>query len=194
MFRAIIHVHNHITLTGRDYAIQLKGKKAVVLVAELYQELEVWYPYYRLKEEGAEVMLVGTSFSPDVVNSKVGYPAAIDRRADEVSANDCDVVVVPGGYAPDYLCRCEKVTGFVKDMNDRGKLIAAICHAGWVLVSADLLRGKRGTSFSAIRDDMVNAGLAWVDEEVVVDGNLITSRKPDDLPAFMKAIIGKLAR
>jgi len=172
--------------------MQLKGKKAVVLVADMYQELEVWYPYYRLKEEGAEVLLVGTSFSPDVVNSKVGYPAVIDRRAGEIKADDCDVVVVPGGYAPDHLRRCENVIGFVRDMNDRGKLIAAICHAGWVLVSANVLRGKRGTSFSAIKEDMVNAGLIWVDEEVVVDANLITSRKPEDLPAFMRAIIQKL--
>jgi len=174
--------------------MRLREKKVAVLVAEMYQELEVWYPYYRLKEEGAEVLLVGPGFGPEVVNSKVGYPATIEKKADEILADGFDAVIVPGGYAPDILRRCDKVVGFVKEMNDRGKLIGAICHAGWVLVSADVVRGKRGTSFFAIKDDMVNAGLNWVDEEVVVDGNLVTSRMPDDLPAFMREIIKKLAQ
>jgi protease I len=177
---------------GRRGKMLLKGKKVVVLAGEMYEDLELWYPYYRLKEEGAEVLLMGTSSSPEVVKSKHGYPAKIDKRGGELKADDFDAVVVPGGYGPDHLRRCKKVVGFVKDMNDKGKLLAAICHAGWVLISAGVLRGKKGTSFYAIKDDMVNAGLEWVDEEVVVDSNLITSRKPADLPAFMREIIAKL--
>lgn len=170
----------------------LKGKKVAILAGELYEDLELWYPYYRLKEEGAEPVLVGTGASPDVVHSKHGYPAAIDKRSKQVKADDFDGVIVPGGYGPDHLRRCPKVVELVKDLNAQGKLVAAICHAGWVLISADVLRGKKGTSFFAIRDDMVNAGLEWVDREVVVDGNLVTSRTPADLPAFMKEVIKAL--
>lgn len=166
----------------------MKGKKAAVLAGEMYEDIELWYPYYRLKEAGADVLLIGTSSSPDAVYSKHGYPAKIDKRSNEISAQDYDLVVVPGGYGPDHLRRCKKTVEFVKEMDRQAKLIAAICHAGWVLISADILRGKRGTSFYSIKDDMVNAGLKWVDEEVVVDGNLITSRSPDDLPAFLREV------
>ena len=172
--------------------MQLNGKKVAVLAADDYEDLEVWYPYYRMKEAGAEVKVVGTSQSTDVVQSKHGYPVKIDLRADKVNPDEFDAVIVPGGWAPDRLRRCEATLNFVKTLSKQGKVIAAICHGGWVLVSANVLKGKRATSFSAIKDDMMNAGANWVDEEVVVDGNLITSRTPADIPAFSREIIRAL--
>ena len=168
-----------------------QGKKVAVLLADLYQELEFWYPYYRLKEAGCEVVAVGPE-AGKVYKSKNGYPAKADRAASEVSADELDAVVIPGGYAPDLMRRDEHMVRFVREMHERGKVVAAICHAGWVLVSADVLRGKRATSFFSIRDDVRNAGAEWVDEPVVRDGNLITSRVPDDLPAFCRTILEAL--
>ncbi len=173
--------------------MRLQGKKIAIMAGKLYEDLELWYPYHRLKEEGAEVVLVGVAGGPDSVDSKHGYPAPVDKGADEVKADDFDAIIVPGGYSPDHLRRCPAAVNFVKAANEKGKIMAAICHAGWLLASADAVRGKKGTSFYSIKDDMIHAGLEWVDEEVVVDGNLITSRYPPDLPAFMKAIIDKLA-
>ncbi len=171
----------------------VEGKRVAVLVADLYQELEFWYPYYRLKEAGCEVVAVGPEAGDGkVYKSKNGYPAKADRAASEVSADEFDAVVIPGGYAPDLMRRDEHMVRFVREMHERGKVVAAICHAGWVLVSADVLRGKRATSFFSIRDDVRNAGAEWVDEPVVRDGNLITSRVPDDLPAFCRAILEAL--
>ena len=172
--------------------MKLSGKKVAVLAADDYEDLELWYPYYRMKEAGAEVKVVGTSQSADVVQSKHGYPVQVDLRADKVNPNEFDAVIVPGGWAPDRLRRCEATLNLVKVLFEQGKVIAAICHGGWVLVSANVLKGKRATSFSAIKDDMTNAGVNWIDQEVVVDGNLITSRTPADIPAFSRAIIGAL--
>ncbi len=171
----------------------LAGKTIAVLGGPLYEDLELWYPYYRLQEAGAEVKIVGMQNGPDVVESKHGYPAKVDLPAGVANPDDFDGVIVPGGYSPDHLRRCAKVVGLVKALNDQGKLVAAICHGGWVPISADVLRGKRATSFVAIKDDMENAGVKWSDEEVVVDGNLVTSRTPADLPAFMREIVKKLS-
>lgn len=169
----------------------LQGKRVAILVEDLYQDQEVWYPYYRLKEAGAEVVVIGTG-SKKEYKGKYGYPIIPDTVAEQVSAADVDAVIVPGGYAPDLLRRSPAVIRLVKEANQQGKVIGAICHAGWVLCSADVLRGKTVTCFSAIKDDVVNAGAAYVDREVVHDGNLITSRKPDDLPAFLRTIIQAL--
>lgn len=167
--------------------MQLQGQRVAVLVEQLYQELEVWYPYYRFKEAGAAVFLVGPE--KDVVYpSKVGYPARSEMGIADVSVDAFDAVVIPGGYAPDYLRRHEAMVAFVRDMVSAGKVVGAICHAGWMLVSADVVRDKRVTSFFAIKDDLIHAGATWVDEEVVQDGNIVTSRKPDDLPAFCRVI------
>lgn len=166
-------------------------KKIAILVEDLYQELEVWYPALRFREAGHEVVLVGTGTKTEY-KSKVGYPAKVDTDIGKIKVSDFDAVIIPGGYAPDILRRYPKINEFVKDMDRAGKIIGAICHAGWVLVSAGILKGRKGTSFFAIKDDMTAAGMNWVDEEVVVDKNLITSRKPDDLPAFCKAILKKL--
>jgi len=150
----------------------------------------VWYPYFRLQEEGATVLVVGTNKKD--YKSKHGYPITANVTADKVSAKQFDALVVPGGYAPDILRRYPDVLRLVREMHQQGKLIAAICHAGWVLCSADVVRGKTATCFFAIKDDMINAGAKYVDREVVRDGNLITSRKPEDLPAFLRTLIAAL--
>ncbi|HHS98417.1 MAG TPA: type 1 glutamine amidotransferase [Chloroflexi bacterium] len=171
--------------------MRLTGKRIAVLAENNYQDLELWYPLLRLREEGAEVKVVGSG-SADTYTSKHGYPVQVDVSADEVSADDFDGVVIPGGYAPDLLRRYPAVLELVRTLFEQGKVVAAICHAGWVLISAGVLKGRRVTSFFAIKDDLVNAGAEWVDQEVVRDGNLITSRMPSDLPAFCRAIIETL--
>lgn len=161
--------------------------KIAVLVEDNYQVLEVWYPYLRLREEGIETVFVGTGKRQ--YKSKEGYPAEEEIPITEVKPADFDGVIIPGGYAPDILRRNERVNNFVRDLDKEHRLVAAICHAGWVLVSADILRGRKATCFFAIKDDIVNAGAEYLDKEVVVDGNLITSRNPFDLPAFCREII-----
>lgn len=167
--------------------------KAAILVEDHYQILEVWYPYLRLREEGIETVLVGTGEKREY-KSKEGYPALEELPIQKARVSDFDCVVIPGGYAPDILRRYEEVNKFVKEMNDKGKIVAAICHAGWVLASAGILKGRKATCFSAIKDDLTNAGAAFIDKEVVVDGNLVTSRNPYDLPAFCREIIKKLKK
>jgi protease I len=171
--------------------MRLSGRRVAILAENNYQELELWYPLLRLREEGAEVKVIGTGSAPSY-SSKHGYPVTVDAAASEVSADDFDAVVVPGGYAPDLLRRYEAVLGLVRNAFEQGKVVAAICHAGWVLASAGVVRNRRVTSVSAIKDDLANAGAEWVDQEVVQDGNLITSRVPSDLPAFCRTIIAAL--
>lgn len=165
--------------------------KVAILVEDQYQVLEVWYPWLRLREENIEVSLIGSG-TKDSYGSKEGYPAQVDHSIHQVVASEFDAVVIPGGFAPDFMRREPKMAEFVRKMYDDGKVVAAICHGGWMLVSADILKGKRATSFFAIKDDLIAAGADWVDEECVVDGNLITSRKPEDLTAFTVAIIQQL--
>jgi protease I len=173
--------------------MSLKGKRVAILAENMYQEMELWVPYYRLKEEGAEVKVVGAGGAKSY-HSKTGYPVNVDVQADQVSAVEFDAVIVPGGYAPDMMRRHESMVKLVREASQQGKVVAAICHAGWMLASAGILKGKKATSFFAIKDDLVNAGGQWVDEEVVVDGNLITSRKPDDIPVFCRAIVKSLSK
>ncbi len=172
--------------------MELKGRKIIILVETFYNEFEFWYPYYRLKEAGAQVTVVGSG-SAEVYKSKAGIPVTVDTTADKIAIADYDGVVIPGGYAPDHMRRYPAMVGLVRDIAEAGKLVAAICHAGWMLVSADIIRGRTVTSYFSIKDDLVNAGGNWVDKEAVVDGSLVTSRTPDDLPAFMRAVIGVLA-
>jgi len=169
----------------------LKGKRIAILAEDLYQELELWYPLLRFRGAGAEVVVVGSGRSK-VHTSKYGYPVEVDKSAQEVTAEQFDAVVVPGGYAPDHMRRYPAMVNLVKDMALKGKVVAAICHGGWMLASARVIKGKTVTSFFAIRDDLENAGANFVDLEVAVDGNIITSRKPEDLPAFCRAIIAAL--
>jgi protease I len=169
----------------------LPGRKVAILVENLYEDLEFWYPYYRLKEEGADVTIVGTGSGP-LYTGKHGLEARPDITADKADPRAFDAVVIPGGFAPDYMRRSPALLKFVRDMHAQGKVVAAICHAGWVLVSAGLAKGLRMTCFSSIKEDVINAGANYVDQAVVRDGNVITSRFPADLPAFCKEIVAAL--
>jgi protease I len=172
--------------------MKLKGKRIVILVEQLYQEMEVWYPYYRMKEEGAEVVVAGPAVG--TYPSKMGYPVKAGVAAADLSLEEFDAIVIPGGYAPDHMRRHKAMVDLVRAAAVEGKIVAAICHAGWMLASANVVKGRKITGFFAIKDDLVHAGGSYVDEEVVVDGNIITSRKPDDLPAFCRAIIEALVK
>jgi protease I len=173
--------------------MELNGKRIAVLAEDTYQELELWYPVLRLQEAGAKVTVVGQA-KGKIHTSKHGYEVKADIGADEAKPSDFDAIVIPGGYAPDIMRRNRAMVTLVKDAYSQGKVVAAICHAGWMLASANIIKGKRLTSFFSIKDDMVNAGANWVDEPVVVDGNLITSRMPQDLPSFCKEIISVLSK
>jgi len=170
--------------------MDLRNAVFAVLVEQDYQDLEVWYPVYRLRETGAEVLLVGTG-SAEVYTSKHGHiPAKVDRTADQVKESELTGLIIPGGWAPERLRQSSSVRNLVRDMFRKDKPVACICHGGWVLASAEVVKGRHLTSFPGIKDDLINAGAKWEDAEVVVDGNLITSRRPDDLPAFMREFIG----
>jgi protease I len=163
-------------------------KKIAILVEDKYQVLEVWYPYLRLREEHFLTVLVGSG-TKNTYFSKEGYPAREDISIKKARINDFSGIIIPGGYAPDLLRRHTQVNAFVRSMYEKGNLVAAICHGGWVLVSAGILKGRKATCFFAIKDDIVNAGADYSNREVVVDGNLITSRNPYDLPQFCTEII-----
>jgi protease I len=168
--------------------MDLKQARVAVLVEQQYQEMEVWYPIFRLREAGCKVTLIGPAANT-TYPSKLGYPAKSDKAAEDVAAKDFDALVIPGGFAPDFLRRSEAVMRLVRQIAEQGKPIAAICHGPWVLCSTTALRSKKATCFFAIKDDVINAGANYVDAEVVRDGNIITSRKPDDLPAFVVALM-----
>lgn len=168
------------------------AKTIGILVEQDYQDLEVWYPVLRLKEAGHKVVVIGTG--AESYESKHGYPVQTDTAASRVLASELDALVIPGGWAPDYLRRHESVVKLVREIYKAGKPTAAICHAGWLLVSAGILKGRTVTSFFAIRADVEAAGAKWVDREVQVDGNLITARKPDDLPAFCRELLRALEK
>jgi protease I len=173
--------------------MDLEGRRIAILVADQYQELEVWYPLLRFREDGAETLAVGAEVAQTYL-SKKGYPVVSDEAIADARAQDFDAVVIPGGWAPETLRQDERMLRFVRDMHDAGKVVGAICHAGWVLASAGLARGHRVTCYRAIKDDVIQAGGQYLDEEVVVDGKLITSRMPTDLPAFCREIKKALAR
>lgn len=162
--------------------------KIAVLVEDYYQVLEAWYPYLRLREEKIDTVFVGPARKKEY-QSKEGYPLQAELPIEQARADEFAGVIIPGGYAPDLLRREPRITAFVRKLFEQKKLVAAICHGGWVLVSAGILSGRKATAFSAIKDDLINAGADYVDKEVVVDANLITSRNPYDLPAFCGEII-----
>ena len=167
-----------------------RKQRVLVFVDQIYEDLELWYPKLRLIEAGMDVVVAG----PEKITyaGKNGYPCKADQTLDETHANDFDALVIPGGFAPDKLRRIPKVLDLVRDFDKAGKPIAMICHAGWVPISAKILKGRKVTGVSAIRDDLENAGATFLDQAVVVDKNLISSRTPADLPEFCKAILAAM--
>lgn len=170
----------------------MTNKTILLFTGPLYEDLELWYPKIRLDEAGAKTVIAGLTM--DQVHGKHGYPCTPDVTVDDLNAGDFDGLVIPGGFAPDKLRRSAKVLSLTREIFEAGKLVAFICHAGWVPISARIVTGKRGTSVNAIKDDLINAGMLWEDRSVVVDGNMITSRNPGDLPDFMRAVIEWLER
>ncbi len=170
----------------------VNGKRVAVLVEKFYEDLELWYPVLRLREAGCDVKIVGPK-AGETYASKHGYPAKADTTASEVKASDFDAIVIPGGYSPDHMRRHKAMVDLVTQAARQGKVLAAICHGPWMLCSAKCLKGRKVTGFFAIRDDVENAGGVWEDAAVVRDGNIVTSRTPDDLPDFMQGIFAALA-
>lgn len=173
--------------------MDISGKKIAIVLDEQYQELEVWYPYYRFIEAGANVELIASQAGKTYL-SKLGYPCVSTNSVDTVRGGEFDAVIIPGGWAPDFMRRDERMIRFIQQCVSAEIVLAAICHGGWMLCCTDVLRGRCATSFVAIKHDMINAGANWVDEQCVVDGNVITARQPDDLPAFCKAVIEAIAK
>ncbi|WP_113930648.1 type 1 glutamine amidotransferase domain-containing protein [Bacillus sp. P14.5] len=173
--------------------MKLKDKKVLQLVSDDFEDLELWYPVLRLKEEGATVHLAGEEKGHSY-KGKYGVPAVSDVSFKDVNPDDYDALLVPGGWSPDKLRRYEEVLSIVKKMNEQNKPIGQICHAGWVLISAKILDGKKVTSTPGIKDDMENAGATWVDEPSIIDGNLISSRRPPDLPDYLRDFISVMEK
>ena len=172
--------------------MKLQGKNVLQLVSNDFEDLELWYPVHRLREEGANVILAGEK-AEHVYVGKYGVPAKSDISFEDVEIESFDALLVPGGWSPDLLRRFDSVKEFVRHMDHHKLPIGQICHAGWVLISADVLKGVNVTSTPGIKDDMENAGAIWHDEPVVVDGHIISSRRPPDLPDYMRAFIDVLA-
>ena len=168
----------------------LTGRTVLFFAGPLYEDLELWYPKIRLEEEGARTVVAGTG--EKTYQGKRGYPLTVDTSVDEISSGRFDGLVIPGGYAPDIMRRSQPLLDLTRRIFEAGKPVAFICHAGWVPISAKIVRGRKVTSVGAIRDDLENAGALWEDSPVVVDGNLISSRTPADLPDFMRALIKAL--
>lgn len=171
----------------------LDGKKILMFVDDIYEDLELWYPKLRLIEQGAVVVVAGPEENK-IYKGKNGYPCKSDVSYNDLTAKDFHALVIPGGFAPDKLRRDKKVLQLTKDIFTSGKLVAHICHAGWIPISAGIMKGFNCTSTPGIKDDLVNAGAKWFDEPVITDRNMISSRRPDDLPQFCKAIIHYLTR
>lgn len=163
-------------------------KTILALIDDVYEDLELWYPKIRLEEEGWTVVVAGPE-KGRVYEGKNGYPCRADAAISDVDSREFDALLLAGGFAPDKLRRDPKVLQLTREFERDGKCIAHICHAGWICISANILRGRRATSTVGIRDDMANAGAVWVDEPVVVDRNQISSRTPRDLAVFAKAMV-----
>ncbi len=170
----------------------LQGKRILMFVGEIYEDLEVWYPKLRLIEAGAEVVLAGPEAGVTYAG-KHGYPCVSDAAIRDVKASDFAGLIVPGGFMPDKLRRDPQVLDIVRAFHDSKKLIAAVCHGGWIPISAGVYRGVRVTGSPGIKDDLVNAGAIWEDAPVVIDRHFVSSRKPDDLPDFCRGILQVLA-
>ncbi len=178
----------NMTMTGSE----LSDKRVLIFAGPDYEDSELMYPLLRFKEAGAEVKVAG--LGEKTYQGKKGTTVDVDGSAEDFVVGYWDLVVIPGGWAPDKMRMNEAVLKIVRKAVESDNLVAAICHAGWVLVSADVVQGKKVTSYRAIKDDMVNAGATWVDAEVVVDGNLVTSRTPADLPAFCRTLVSLMTQ
>ena len=166
----------------------MEFKQALIFVEDFYEDMEFWYPYYRLQEEGYKVSIVapqkGTTYT-----SKHGYPVVSDAVPGEIDIDSISIIIVPGGYAPDKLRRYPEILDLLQKANSKGITIGTICHAVWVPISAGITKGKTMTCVSAIKDDLINSGAKYVDEALVVDDNIVSSRTPDDLPEFVVGLI-----
>jgi protease I len=171
----------------------MPAKRVAILVENFYEDMELQYPWYRLREEGWQVDLIGSAKGV-TYKGKHGYPCQSELASKDCQAGDYDLILIPGGYSPDHMRRCQATLDFVKAADRAGKWIAAICHGPWMMASCCDLKGRRLTSFMSIQDDLTNAGATWVDAEVVVDAHLITSRTPQDLIPFTQAMIQALRR
>jgi protease I len=172
--------------------MRLRGKRVAYLVEEGFEDLEFWVPLMRLQEEGADVVIVGTGRQP-TFRGKHCLQATPHTTADRVRAADFDAVVIPGGWAPDKLRRVDAVKQLVREAYEQGKIIGAICHAGWVPISAGIVRGHRATGSSAIKDDLENAGATWVDAPAFRDGNIVWGRVVEDIPHFCRELVTAIA-
>ncbi|TWU56066.1 type 1 glutamine amidotransferase domain-containing protein [Rubripirellula reticaptiva] len=175
-----------------DSKLPLAGQNVLILVGEIYEDLELWYPKLRLEEAGVATVVAGPKAAAHY-NGKHGYPCTSDAAIDDMIADDFDALVVPGGFMPDKLRRDPVVLNLVRAFDVAKKPIAAICHGGWIPISAGVYKGVRVTGSPGIKDDLVNAGAVYEDAEVVVDGHHVTSRRPDDLPAFCRELIGLMS-
>ena len=167
--------------------MKLKGKKIAIFIEDIFEDLEYWYPYYRMKEEGAEVTVIGTG--KESYKGKNGLSAHEDVSIDKSTPDEYDGLIIPGGYSPDKMRRIKRMVDFVREVHASDKPVASICHGPWMLASAEIIQGVKITGSLGIKDDLVHAGGIWVDAEVIQDRNIITSRKPDDLPAFCREFI-----
>jgi protease I len=172
--------------------MKLKEKRIAYLVEEGFEDLEFWVPLMRLREEGARITVVSTGRATYFVG-KHCLEAKVDANAEDYTPDDFDAIIVPGGWAPDKLRRYQSVLNLVRGIYEQGKIVASICHAGWVLISAGIVRGHRATGSIAIKDDLVNAGAEWVDEPAFRDGNLVWGRVVDDIPDFCRVLVEALA-
>ncbi len=172
--------------------MELAGKKVLIFAGPDFEDRELTYPYYRFLEAGATVRIAG--IGEKSYKGKYGIPIDVDGQCEEFVNQVWDIIVIPGGWAPDKIRANEAALTIVRNTDKQGGVVAAICHAGWVLASADIVKGRTVTSFVNIKHDLIHAGANWVDKEVVVDGNLVTSRKPADLPAFCRAVVQLASR
>lgn len=173
--------------------LSIAGKRILILTGDIYEDLELWYPKLRLIEAGAEVVVAGLKAN-ETYAGKNGYPCISDAAINDMAEADFDGIILPGGFMPDKLRREEKVKELIRQFDEAGKLIAAICHGGWLAISANVYRGVRVTGSPGIKDDLINAGASWEDASVVVDRHFVSSRKPDDLPDFCRAILAVLGQ
>ncbi len=172
----------------------LAGKKILAFIGDIYEDLELCYPRLRMIEAGAQFVMIGQEAAGTRYTGKNGYPLSSDKCIDDVKASDFDGLLVPGGFMPDKLRRDRRVLDIVRHFSEAGKCVAAICHGGWIPISAGVYRGVRVTGSPGIKDDLINAGAIWEDSSVVVDRHFVSSRKPDDLPDFCREMIRIVAR